>query len=238
MVAKGCTLNYQVQHGCFTLSLAREQIMFRRSTGFSHRKGIDQKPFDLDCSDDLVRLLESMENKWRAIDRVARAIMLFDIGFALLHCKVFLEDWMTVAPNLIFQWNELLIVDCFNYLDNWVKMDSSMEVEVRVRIFKVQATNAEMKHWRRQPVIFEVERVRVLYRSGHSSVVCLRDMEFTSQMISAWFPTTELYVTWLGSDGVTAWAMWRFKFEEERIFRHLLVDLVSWLKYVLRQTHV
>lgn len=66
--------------------------------------------------------------------------------FVIPECKVLLQDWMLVTPNLILLWEELIIDDCSMYFSSCLTKNSGPGVDASMRKPKTRAIDAGVKH--------------------------------------------------------------------------------------------
>lgn len=75
---------------------------------------VNRKTFgDPNYMDDLVYVVECAGHAQSALGRLARVMATPGMCFAPSKCRALLQDWKTVAPNLILDGEERTIVDRF-----------------------------------------------------------------------------------------------------------------------------
>lgn len=65
-------------------------------------------------------LVGCTEHTQLAFDKKIRSTILFGLCFVPSHCKMLLRDCTSVVPNLIFDVEELITVERFNYLISYL----------------------------------------------------------------------------------------------------------------------
>lgn len=131
-----------------------------------------EKLCDLGYADDDACLFKSADHKQLALDWPTRATTLFDTHFAPSKYKTSLEDWSTIAPNLMLDEEELMIVDRFSYLGSSVPMDSNTVTEVTKCTSKAPAPYTGLEHLWRRPDISMKLKYHVLCDAVHSVLLC------------------------------------------------------------------
>lgn len=91
-------------------------------------------------TDDILCLPKFIEHAQRALDKRVRAVAPFGTCFAHSKCKVLLQYWTTLAPNLILDGEGLTILDHFSYLGGYVTKGGSLVVKLCTRMSKVRVT--------------------------------------------------------------------------------------------------
>ena len=106
---------------------------------------------DLEYADDIALLREdpgSFQNLLASFDKSAA---MFGMCFALPQCKMMLQDWVGVTPNLSIEGQFIERVDKFTYLGSCITFDGSIAEELFSRIQKAQLAFSNLHHlWRRE----------------------------------------------------------------------------------------
>lgn len=105
-----------------------------------------KKLYYLDCSDDLVCLLESTERPQLATDGVARVVGRFGTYFAPSKCNAKLQDWTTAILKLKLDGEELATMDSMSYLRSLLTRFGSKAVQASTCMSKVREAYAGLRH--------------------------------------------------------------------------------------------
>lgn len=77
---------------------------------------------DRDYVDNLEYLFECAKKAQSPLGKLVRDVAPIVMCFAPLRCKVMLQEWTAVVPNLVLDEDELTVVDRFS-CPNWVTKD-------------------------------------------------------------------------------------------------------------------
>ena len=105
---------------------------------------------DLEYADDVVLLVACVQDLLCGLDKSAA---MFGMRFAPPKCKMMLQDWAGVTPNLSNKGQFIERVDKFTYLGSCVTPDGSIAEELSSRIRKARLAFPNLHHlWRRNDI--------------------------------------------------------------------------------------
>lgn len=107
---------------------------------------------DLEYADDIALLCDEPQSAQTILDRLVVSASRFGMTFAPNKCKVLLQDWTGLIPDLTLGGIQLDVVDKFVYLGSCIS-PSGLSDEISLRISKSRAAFAELRHlWRRRDI--------------------------------------------------------------------------------------
>ena len=108
---------------------------------------------DLEYAGDVVLLREDFGSLQDLLCSLDKSATMFGMRFAPPKCKMMLQDWVGVTPNLSIK--DLLIkrVHKFTYLGSCITPDGSIAEELSSRIQKARLAFSNLHHlWRRNDI--------------------------------------------------------------------------------------
>ena len=101
---------------------------------------------DLEYVDDVVLLSEDPGSLQDLLCSLDKSAAMFRVRFALLKCKVVLQNWVGVTPNLSIKGQFIEPVDKFTYLGSCITPNGSIVEELSSRIQKARLTFSNLHH--------------------------------------------------------------------------------------------
>lgn len=98
--------------------------------------------------------------------------------------KAMIQNWATLAANILLDGEELTNVDHFSPVGICVMREGRMAVEMSTCLSKGRSAYARLNHLRRPSDIFLFKSLRALCRSMLSFAVCLKETEFVCRRCS------------------------------------------------------
>ena len=108
---------------------------------------------DLEYADDVVLLSEDPGSLQDLLCSLDKSAAMFGMRFAPPKCKMMLQDWVGVTPNLSIKGQFIERVDKFTYLGSCITPDGSIAEELSSRIQKARLAFSNLHHlWRRNDI--------------------------------------------------------------------------------------
>ena len=108
---------------------------------------------DLEYADDVVLLSEDPGSLQDLLCSLDKSAAMFGIRFAPPKCKMILQDWVGVTPNLSIKGQFIERVNKFTYLGSCITPDGSIAEELSSRIQKARLAFSKLHHlWRRNDI--------------------------------------------------------------------------------------
>ncbi|CAH8662896.1 unnamed protein product [Schistosoma haematobium] len=141
----------------FIIDLLKE-ITFS-STEFS---GIDLHPggplIDLEYADDIVLFGEDADKMQSLLVALSNNARMFGMRFSPSKCKLLLQDWSALTPELRIGSEVVERVDNFTYLGSLISPNGLVSDEISARIRKARLAFAKLRHlWRRRDIRLSIK---------------------------------------------------------------------------------
>ena len=108
---------------------------------------------DLDYAVDVVLLREDPGSLPNLLCSLHKFAAMFGMRFAPSECKMVLQDWVEVTPNLSIRGKVIERMDKFTFLGSYVTPDDSIAEELSSRIQKARLAFSNLHHlWRRNDI--------------------------------------------------------------------------------------
>ena len=108
---------------------------------------------DLEYADDVVLLSEDPGSLHDLLCSLDRSAAMFGMRFAPPKCKMMLQDWVRVTPNLSIKDQFIKRIDKFTYLGSCITPDGSIAEELSSHIRKARLAFPNLHHlWRRNDI--------------------------------------------------------------------------------------
>ena len=115
---------------------------------------------------DVVLLSEHTGSLQDLLDGLDKSASMFKMRFAPPKCKVKLQDWVRMTPNLSIGSQSIERVDKFTYLSSSITRDSNRAQKLSLRIQKVRLTFSNLHHLWRQMKLNYPQKVGYIQRQG------------------------------------------------------------------------
>ena len=108
---------------------------------------------DLEYADDVALLSEDPDSRQDLLCSLDKSAAMFGMRFAPPKCKMVLQDWVGVTPNLSIKCQFIERIGKFTYLGSCITPDGSIGEELSSRIRKARLTFFNLYHlWRRNDI--------------------------------------------------------------------------------------
>ncbi|VDO87663.1 unnamed protein product [Schistosoma margrebowiei] len=109
--------------------------------------------FELKYADDIVLFNEDANKMQSLLTTLSNNASMFGMRFSPLKCKIFLQDWVALTPELIIRSEVVEHIDRFTYLWSLISPCSLVCVEISARIQRARLAFANLRHlWRRRDI--------------------------------------------------------------------------------------
>ncbi|CAH8596720.1 unnamed protein product [Schistosoma guineensis] len=121
-------------------------------------KGPPGPLIDLQYADDIVLFGEDADKMQSLLVALSNNARMFGMRFSPSKCKLLLQDWSTLTPEVRIGSEVVERVDNFTYLGSLINPNGLVSDEISARIRKARLAFANLRHlWRRRDIRLSIK---------------------------------------------------------------------------------